>query len=211
VVEAARRRTAPPLLLVLPGSRSGEIARHLATFGEALTILASGQSPLEVVLPTLPHLAARIAAATAAWPTRPRIVVDVEEKLAAFRGARAALAKSGTVTLELALAGVPMVTAYKVSFIEEIVGRLAIHAPSAILPNLILAQNVVPEFLQRDCTASNLAHALAPLLADGPARQAQLDAFTRLDGIMRLDASGPASPSARAAELVLRLTKSTLS
>jgi lipid-A-disaccharide synthase len=211
VVEAARRRTAPPLLLVLPGSRSGEIARHLATFGEALAILASGQSPLEVVLPTLPHLAARIAAATAAWPTRPRIVVDVEEKLAAFRGARAALAKSGTVTLELALAGVPMVTAYKVSFIEEIVGRLAIHAPSAILPNLILAQNVVPEFLQRDCTASNLARALAPLLADGPARQAQLDAFTRLDAIMRLDASGPASPSARAAELVLRLTKSTLS
>jgi len=211
VVEAARRRTAPPLLLVLPGSRSGEIARHLATFGEALAVLASGQSPLEVVLPTLPYLAGRIAAATAAWPTRPRIVVDVEEKLAAFRGARAALAKSGTVTLELALAGVPMVTAYKVSFIEEIVGRLAIHAPSAILPNLILAQNVVPEFLQRDCTASNLAHALAPLLADGPARQAQLDAFTRLDEVMRLDASGPASPSARAAELVLRLTKSTLS
>jgi lipid-A-disaccharide synthase len=205
--EAERRRTAPPLLLVLPGSRRGEIARLLATFGEALTILMSSQAPLEVVLPTLPHLQARIAATTADWPARPRIVVDPKEKLAAFRGARAALAKSGTVTLELALAGVPMATAYKVSFIEEIVGRLAIHAPSAILPNLILGQNVVPEFLQRDCTAANLARTLAPLLADGPQRQAQLDAFTRLDGIMRLDASGPTSPSARAAELVLRLAR----
>jgi lipid-A-disaccharide synthase len=205
--EAERRTAAPPLLLVLPGSRSGEIQRLLATFGEALAILASHQAPLEVVLPTLPHLAAPIAAATAAWPARPRIVVDIKEKLVAFRGARAALAKSGTVTLELALAGVPMVTAYKVSFIEEIVGRLAIHAPSAILPNLILGQNAVPEFLQRDCTAANLARALALLLPDGPERRAQLDAFTRLDGLMQLDAAGPASPGARAADLVLRLAK----
>ncbi|HEY6258302.1 MAG TPA: lipid-A-disaccharide synthase [Xanthobacteraceae bacterium] len=208
--EAERRRAAPPLLLVLPGSRNGEIERLLATFGQALTLLAAGRSPLDIVLPTLPHLQARITAATADWPLRPRIVVEAKDKLAAFRTARAALAKSGTVTLELALAGVPMVTAYKVSWLEEIVARLAIKVPSAILPNLILAENVVPEFLQRACTPQNLVDALSPLLADSPQRRAQLDAFTRLEAIMRLDAvedALSASPSRRAADIVLGLAK----
>jgi lipid-A-disaccharide synthase len=120
--------------------------------------------------------------------------------------ARAALAKSGTVTLELALAGIPMVSAYKVSLLEEIVARLAIQVPSAILPNLILEENVVPEFLQRRCTPENLADALAPLLAQSPQRLRQVEAFTRLDAIMRLDAARPGgtqSPSSRAADLVL--------
>ena len=74
--------------------------------------------PLEVVVPTVPHVAEQIARATAAWPVRPRIVVDPTEKQAAFRVARAALAKSGTVTLELAIAGIPMVTAYQVPAVE---------------------------------------------------------------------------------------------
>jgi lipid-A-disaccharide synthase len=213
--EAERRLADPPILLVLPGSRSGEIRRLLAIFGQALALLAAarvaaGSARFEIVLPTLPHLRERIAAATAGWPLRPRIVVEAADKLAAFRVARAALAKSGTVTLELALAGIPMVTAYKVSLIEEIVARLAIQVPSAILPNLILAENVVPEFLQRQCTPQNLSHALAPLLAPSPQRQRQVDAFARLDAVMRVDTGEPEmpqSPSARAAELVLRLAQ----
>jgi lipid-A-disaccharide synthase len=208
--EAERRGSQPPILLVLPGSRGGEIQRLLATFGQALAILATGRTPIDVVLPTLPHLHARILAASADWPLRPRIVVEAKEKLAAFRAARAALAKSGTVTLELALAGVPMVTAYKVSWLEEIVGRLIIHAPSAILPNLILGENVVPEFLQRACTPQNLADALAPLLGDSPQRRRQLDAFKKIDAIMRPGAAEPetsATPSARAADLVIALAK----
>jgi lipid-A-disaccharide synthase len=181
-----------------------------------LTILAAGREPPEIVLPTLPHLRERITAATADWPLRPRIVVEIKDKQAALRVARAALAKSGTVTLELALAGVPMVTAYKLSWLEEIVARLAIHVPSAILPNLILEENVVPEFLQRDCTPQNLANALAPLMAESPQRRRQIDAFTRLDAIMRLEAikgleaikNGEAeSPSRRAADIVLGLAK----
>src|SRR6202023_2068087 len=110
---------------------------------------------------------------------------DPQEKQAALRIARAALAKSGTVTLELALAGVPTVAAYKVSSIEEIVARLAIQVPSVILPNLILEENVVPEFLQRDCTPQNLGGALVPLMTQSPQRHRQIDAFTRLDAIMR--------------------------
>ena len=146
------------------------------------------------MLPTLPHLRERIAAATAGWPLRPRIVVDPRDKQAAFRVARAALAKSGTVTLELALAGVPMVTAYKVSLIEEVVARIAIQVPSAILPNLILEENVVPEFLQRDCTPQKLAAALVPLLSDSPQRRGR---SRPSGGSMR--SWGPAAPRPRAA------------
>jgi lipid-A-disaccharide synthase len=208
--EAERRLAEPPIVLVLPGSRSAEIRRLLATFGQALAILAAGRAPLDIVLPTLPHLRERITAATAEWPLRPRIVVEFSDKQAAFRVARAALAKSGTVTLELALAGVPMVAAYKISLIEEMVARLAIQVPSAILPNLILEENVVPEFLQRDCTPQNLSAALLPLMTESPQRRRQIDAFTRLDAIMRLDAvkdDGALSPSGCAADIVLGLAK----
>ena len=179
--EARRRLAEPPIVLVLPGSRGGEIRRLLPSFGEGHRAFGGRARAPEVVLPTLPHLAERIAAATADWPARPRIVVEPNDKLAAFRAARAALAKSGTVTLELALAGVPMVAAYQVSLIEEIVARIAITVPSAILPNLILGENAIPECLQWDCTPQNLATALRPLLVDGPERRAQLKAFARLD------------------------------
>jgi lipid-A-disaccharide synthase len=206
--EAERRLAEPPVVLVLPGSRGGEIRRLLAIFGETVALLAAGRAPLDLVLPTLPHLRERITAATAGWPLRPRILVERRDKRAAFRLARAALAKSGTVTLELALAGIPMVAAYKVSGIEEMVARFAMQLPSVILPNLILEENAVPEFLQRDCTAQKLSAALAPLLAESPQRHQQIDAFKRLDAVMRLDATkagGSQSPSGRAAEIVLGL------
>ena len=209
--EAERRLAEPPVVLVLPGSRGGEIRRLLAIFGETVALLAAGRAPLDLVLPTLPHLRERITAATAGWPLRPRILVDRKEKRAAFRLARAALAKSGTVTLELALAGIPMVAAYKVSGIEEMVARFAMQLPSVILPNLILEENAVPEFLQRDCTAQKLSAALAPLLAESPQRRQQIDAFKRLDAVMRLDATTPGgsqSPSGRAAAIVLGLAGS---
>ena len=94
------------------------------------------------------------------------------QKFEAFRRARAALAGSGTVTLELALAGVPMVGAYKVSLIEEQLKYL-IKVPSILLPNLILGERSIPEKLQRDCNPAELGAALAAILRDGPQRQAQ--------------------------------------
>jgi lipid-A-disaccharide synthase len=200
--EARRRLAEPPVVLVLPGSRSGEIRRLLGTFGEAMAIVAARRAPPEIVLPTLPHLLERIKAATAGWTVAPRVVTEAADKQAAFRRARAALAKSGTVTLELALAGVPLVAAYKVSLIEEIVGRLAIKVSTAILPNLILGESVVPEFHQRMCTPQNLADALIPLLSDGPERSRQIDAFGRLDAKLNC---GAASPSRHAAEIVLQM------
>ena len=136
----------------------------------------------------------------AAWPLTPRIVLGEGNKLRAFRTARAALAASGTVTLELALAGAPMVGAYKVGIVEEQLKYL-IRVPSILLPNLILGENAIPEKLQRDCNPAALAAALAAIVRDGPERKAQIDALSRLDGLMRLPDG--ASPSAHAARAVL--------
>jgi lipid-A-disaccharide synthase len=198
--EARRRAADPPVLLILPGSRRGEIRRHLAVFGEAVMKLRERVGPLDLVLPTVPSLAATVQEMTAHWPQPPRILVDIDDKRSAFRVARAALAKSGTVTLELALAGVPMVTAYKVSAIEAFVAARMIRVPSVILANLVLGAQVVPEFLQTDCTPDRLAEALVPLLGDTAERRRQLADFARLDTIMEI---GTAWPARRAADAVL--------
>lgn len=198
--EAARRLSDPPVLLVLPGSRGGEIRRMAEVFGATVGHVAARVGALEVVVPSVPRLAAAVAEATVSWPIPVRIVTDPAEKHLAFRQARAALTKSGTSTLELALAGVPMVAAYKVSFAEEMVGRALINVQSYILANLVVGENVVPEFLQYQATPEALGAALLPLLADTPERRLQIEAFARLDRIM--DIGGPA-PSDRAATLVL--------
>jgi lipid-A-disaccharide synthase len=197
------RSTAPaPLVLALPGSRRQEIRRLGAVFGAALEQAARQHGPFEVVLPTLPHLAEEIAAVTARWTIRPRIVTNEAEKYAAFRRARAALAASGTVTLELALAGVPHVAAYRIPLVEGLIARMVLNVPSVILANLVLGEIVVPEFLQTQCTAANLAAALADVVGDTPARRRQEDAFRRLDAILGI---ADVTPSERAARAVLDL------
>ncbi len=198
--EARRRMSDPPVVLMLPGSRGTEIKRMLPVFGEAIARLERERGPLEVVLPAVPHLRDRIESATADWPRKPQVVVDQQEKFAAFRVARAALAKSGTVTLELALSGVPTIAGYRVSLLEEVVARLMINVPSIILANLVIGENVVTELLQRDCTAVNLARVLGLVMSDTPERRRQVEAFARLDSIMEI---GKRSPAFGAADAVL--------
>ena len=198
--EAQGRLADPPVVLVLPGSRGSEIRRLTPVFGQAIAQAAS--APFELVLPTLPHLAERVRKATADWTVRPRIVTDPAGKDTAFRTARAALAASGTVTLELALAQVPMVAAYRVPLWEGWLFRLMTPLTTVNLANLVLGENVVPEHLQTDCRADLLAAGLVKLLSDTPERRRQLDAFVRLDAIMDL-AGRP--PSQRAADAVLRV------
>jgi lipid-A-disaccharide synthase len=188
------------VLIVMPGSRSGEIRRFAHLFGETVARVAQQTGPLDVVVPAVPRLAAAVKAAVANWPVAAHVIVERGEKEAAFRIARAALTKSGTSTLELALAGIPMVAAYTVTLVEELIARALVTAPSAILTNLILGENVVPEFLQRDCTLENLSSALLKLLQDTPERRRQVEAFARLDDIMQI---GKAVPSAKAAQYVL--------
>ncbi|MGM4906122.1 lipid-A-disaccharide synthase [Tardiphaga sp. 866_E4_N2_1] len=198
--EQVRRETKPPVLLVLPGSRRSEIRHHMATFGATLDLLQKQGTQFELILPTMPHLVEVIAEALKAWPVQPQIVVGETEKRAAFRIAHAAFAKSGTVTLELALSGVPMVTAYKAGSVEAWIIRRRITSSSVILANLVIGENVIPEFIQEDCTPEKLAASLQEVLADTPMRRRQVEALARLDGIM---ATGAASPSVGAANVVL--------
>jgi lipid-A-disaccharide synthase len=198
--EQKRREAAPPVLLVLPGSRRGEIRHHMAVFGETLARLADEGVAFELVLPTMPHLQEAVTDAAKAWKVAPRIVLGEQERRAAFRIARAALAKSGTVTLELAISAVPMVTAYRVGAAEAWIMLKMIQVNSVILANLVLGENVIPEFIQHDCTPEKLLPALRDILTDSPMRQRQLAAFAGIDGIM---ATGNQSPSVRAADIVL--------
>lgn len=198
--DLARRDVRPPLLVVLPGSRRSEVRRLMPVFGGALARLRDVYGPVETVLPAVPHLCDDIEQFAANWPEKPRIVLGEEERRAAFRGARAALAASGTVTLELALADVPMVVAYRMSLLEEAIVNTAIRLPRYALPNLILGEDAVPEQMQRQATPRKLVAKLLPLLGDAPERQAQLSAFGRVRAVMM-----PSSelPSERAAERVL--------
>jgi lipid-A-disaccharide synthase len=198
--EQRRRDDQPPVLLVLPGSRRSEIRHHLAIFGEALGRLRAQDIAFEPVLPTMPHLEQAVREGVKSWPAAPRVVLGEQEKRAAFRIAHAALAKSGTVTLELALAGVPMVAAYRAGAAEAWILRRAINVPSIILANLVIGENVVPEFLQNDCNPDKLSGALRDVLTDSALRRRQLEAFAGIDGIM---ATGDQPPSVRAADIVL--------
>jgi lipid-A-disaccharide synthase len=194
------QRERDAVLVVLPGSRAVEVRHHMAPFGETLGQLRDMGIKFKPVLPALPHLANLIHDMSARWPVRPRIVVGDDERRAAFRSARAALAKSGTVTLELALSGVPMVTAYRGTAWEAFIARRLVKVSSVILANLVLGENAVPEFLQEECRAERLAPALHDLMQDGEIRQSQLEAFARLDRIM---STGERTPSQRAADAVI--------
>jgi lipid-A-disaccharide synthase len=198
--EQARRGAKPPVLLVLPGSRRSEIRHHMATFGATLDLLRKQGMTFELILPTMPHLVEVITTALKDWPIQPRVVVGEVEKRAAFRIAHAAFAKSGTVTLELAISGVPMVTAYKAGSVEAWIIRRRITSSSVILANLVIGENVIPEFIQEDCTPEKLAASLRDILVDTPMRRRQVEALARLDSIM---ATGEASPSVGAANIVL--------
>ena len=153
----------------------------------------------------MPHLRKRVGELVQSWPEPVHIIEDDEAKFAAFRLARAALAASGTVTLQLGLAATPMVVAYRVEGLAAHLRRL-IKVSSVVLAHLIIDENAFPEFLQEDCTAENLAGAMDLILKETPERAAQLAALKRIDERMQFDA---ASPSALAADVVMRYAASS--
>jgi lipid-A-disaccharide synthase len=202
------RRIVPgekPNLLIMPGSRRSEVAKLMGTFGETVALASARHGPLNVILPTVPHVAADVRALAAAWPIQPHIVEDEEDKLAAFRTAHAALVASGTATLELALAGVPMVVAYRLDLLVRLVRPILATADTIVLPNLITDTKSVPEFVDRDCTPERLTDALLPLLEESPERTRQIVSFEQLEKLMKL---GEGTPSGRAAEDVLDTVRS---
>jgi lipid-A-disaccharide synthase len=201
--EAARRADAEaPLVLVLPGSRRSEIRHLMPPFAEAVAQVAERLPQARFVLPAVPRLAEAIGDQVAGWPVKPEVVTGEAAKLAAFRQARAALAASGTVTLELALAQVPTVAAYRGAGWEAALARRLIKLPSVILPNLIIGESVVPEFIQDEASPDALAKALLAVIPEGAARQRQLDGFAAVETRMR--SAGP-SPAANAVAAALAL------
>ena len=188
-----------PVLAVLPGSRVSEVSRLMRPFGETIALLERQIGPLELILPVVPSVRPLIEEGLAAWPRRPHIVEGEEDKFTAFKLAQAALAASGTVTLELAVAGTPMVVAYRADpFMAQL--RFLLTAHSVVLANLVLGENAFPELLQEDCTPEKLSAALGPLLVNSPERSAQLSALGKIREKMFLPEG---TPSGKAAEVVL--------
>lgn len=190
------------ILTVLPGSRTGEISRHLALFGDAVRLLAKQHPRLMVLIPAAPGVADLLRQGTTGWPVPVRVLEGADRKYAAFAASRAALAVSGTVTLELAIAGVPMVVAYRANPLTVAIARRIVRTPYISLGNLVLGKAVAPELIQEQTSAQELAKAIDQLMVDGPERRRQLDAWHTFSD--RLTASGE-NPSQRAADVIIQL------
>jgi lipid-A-disaccharide synthase len=188
------------VLLVLPGSRTSEVTRLMDVFGEALALLQKAGARFTPLIPAVPHVRRLIAEHARSWSIQPIIVDAPTRKYAAMRLARAALAASGTVTLELALAGTPTVVAYRIDRISAKL-RFLLKVDSVVLANLVLGENVYPELLQEDCTAEKLAAALETIFFEGPERRRQLEGLKRVPEMMLL--AGGKTPSAAAAAAAL--------
>jgi len=190
------------LITVLPGSRGAEVARLLPIFGAALNCLENLIGPFRVVVPTVATVAATVAGAVGAWPGNAIIVQQPQEKYDAFAASRAALAASGSVALELALARLPMVVAYRLNPVTEAFLDRVLKVRQVNLVNLLLGRPLVCELLGPNCTPERLAASLAELLGDERVRAKHRQGYD--EAIRRLAGDG-VSPSLRAADQILEL------
>ena len=193
-----------PVLTVLPGSRRSVIRRLLPLFRQTVRLLTERTGPLDVLMPSVADRRAELIAQTADWPSPVHVLDGESDKFTAFRLALATLAASGTVTLELAATGAPMVVGYRVEPWVAPFLRPMIKANTVVLANLVLGENAFPEFLQEDCTPEKLAGALAALIPDGEPRARQLAALARIPA--RLGSVGGA-PSEIGADKVIELAR----
>ena len=196
----ARLGIAPnaPLLAVLPGSRTNEIRLLLPPFRAAVALLKKEIPDLVCVLPTVHHVAARVREGTKAWPAPLHILEGDDDRFAAFDAADVALAASGTVTTELALARTPMVVAYKMGWLTYKLMRPLVKVDYATLVNILLKREAVPEFIQEKCTPDALAGALSRLFNDAAFRERQIMALGEAAHELGRDEEAPSLRAARA-------------
>ena len=206
--DAARFRAAHGIavdelvLTVLPGSRGGEVRRLLPVFGAALRRLQSMVGTFRVAVPTVANVADAVIAGVGDWPGRPIVLRGAEAKYDAFAASRVAMAASGTVALELALARLPMVVAYRLNPLTEALLDRVLRVRQVNLINLILERPLVPELLGSDCSPERLAAAVAELVRDERVRSAHIEGYDQ--AVRRLGAAGP-SPSRNAADRILEI------
>ncbi len=192
---------AASVLVVLPGSRISEIDPLLPVFRETVARVKEHVPELVCLLPAVPHLVGNIRARTENWPAPLHVLEGDDDKFAAFDGADAALAASGTVTTELALANVPMAVAYKVGWLTYGLARALIRVPYLTLVNILLGREAVPEFLQGDCRPGLIAPCVIRLLKDDEFREHQKRDLREAIHLLGADEE---SPSLRAARAVLQ-------
>jgi lipid-A-disaccharide synthase len=186
-------------LLVLPGSRKSEVRGLIGTFGETIEILKQRGQRLRLLMPTVPHVADLVEVETTKWPQHPEIILDLARKWQAFGEADAALAASGTVSLELALCRVPLVACYRSDRLMRLFMSL-ITTWSASLPNLIADKVLVPEYYDMFIRPGMLARQLEQLMTtDSDLRRLQLNGFTEVKKRM----ATTRRPGAAAADIVL--------
>ena len=197
-----------PVLVLMPGSRATEAPRLLPVFGATLALLVQDFPDLAAVVPSSPVVASLVAAAASSWPVRPIVVTSVDEKhdayaAAASPGLGAALTKSGTSTLELALAGVPMAVTYRVNPITAALARRLIRVPHVAMVNLLAGRQIVPELLQGDCAPDKLRDVVRALLTDAREADAQRAAFGDIVQSLRAPEGLPADAAAAAVLAIL--------
>jgi lipid-A-disaccharide synthase len=193
-----------PILLVMPGSRPSEIERILPPFEDAVNILKEEDAELQVIVPAAPTVADMVKSRVAGWPHRAHVIEGEATKLAAMKAATVALACSGTVTTELALAGVAMVVGYRLGPVTAVILRRLIRTPWITLFNIAAQDFVAPELVQEDCTGPKLARAVAERLDDASLRHSQVLAqYAALD---RMGRGGP-DPNEAAADAVLQIVR----
>lgn len=180
-----------PVLGVMPGSRPGEVSRLMPIFGEAVRRLATRYHGLQVVMPTVSAVEEQVRALSADWKAPVTVVTDRRFKYDAFAACQVALAASGTVTLELTLAGVPTVVAYRVNGLSAIIGRRLVDLDSVVLTNKLMGRRVIPQFLQEQCTPEQLTIAVERLFDDPRARAEQGAATEAVRSMLLPDGKDP--------------------
>ena len=190
-----------PVLTMLPGSRLGEVSRLLERFARTADMLLQKRHDLVIAIPTLPHLRRAIDAFFVGRGINPIITTDMTDRMDCFAASHVAMAASGTVSLQLAIADTPHVIAYKLSPISTIIARKFIHIPYVNLVNILLKREVVPELLLERCEPVLIADALAKLIDSREARTAQLTDFRQ--ALIMLGLGDPQTPGQKAAAAVL--------
>ncbi|CAN5313651.1 lipid-A-disaccharide synthase [soil metagenome] len=193
-----------PALLILPGSRAGEIARMAPVFGETARRLLKGRPDLKIVVPAAATVAEQVRAAVAAWDVPAAVLEGEAGKRDAMAGATCALACSGTVTTELALAGCPFVVGYVATPLTYLAAKLILKTPWLTLLNIAAAREVAPEFIQGRCTPENLETALAPLLDDAQVLGRLAAEQAGALAVMRGPQANARAPAEIAADVVIR-------
>ncbi len=196
-----------PVLVLMPGSRRSEVPRLLPVFAATLDILHASLPDLVPVVPVASAVADTVRATTAGWRVKPVIVTELDDKHDAYAAASAALTKSGTSTLELALAGVPMAVTYRVNPLTAVIARRMIKVAHVAMVNILAGHELVPELLQENCTPERLAETVEALIRNPAMAQAQRDGFGTI--MARLKPPGERPSEAAAREVLALLDRTT--